>query len=268
MKRVEIINSFPLEIIDIGNENINKKNNNCISSKIVDDYFIKVLDRQKIEKLYSGDYFYLWHLYYEEIIKYVNLNKIFGLVETSDGKFVEIQRRISREKIFDIGSCNIKQFDEMLTLYKTILDYIDKLLAARKTDKLLGLESAIWNFSSDGNLFDIDPPRILMADSDTSFTRKDNLEHITVTKYRNFDKIGMRLNLLATFLLSIKDKNFIIENLPENYFTILLKELNAFLNKDDQKKIIEAIGNDDQNLYNSHPVKVIKKLYKGEMKNG
>lgn len=264
MKRIEAINSFPVDILDIGKENINNKNNNCLSSKTVDNYFIKVLDREKINRLYSGDYFYLWRLYYEEVSKHVNLNKIYGLVETDDGKFIEIQKRIPQGKIFDIGTGNVKQFDEIFRLYKKILEYIDKLLVARQHDKIIGLEAAIWNFSLDGDLFDIDPPRILLQDIDSSFTRKNNREHIIVTTYRNFDEIGMRLNLLATFLLSIKDKNFIIEDLPENYFTILLEELTDYLNKKQKKKLAETIYEADKIPYDSHPAKVIKKLYKGE----
>lgn len=53
-------------------------------------------------------------------------------------------------------------------------------------------ETAIWNFTIDGVVFDLDPPKILKNDIDSSFTRKDDTDHKKRTLYRSFDEIGMK----------------------------------------------------------------------------
>lgn len=76
MKRIEIIEKFPMDIFEqLTFDGRKQKSNNMLYNMIIDNYFLKVLNRDKIEFLYDGDYFKLWRKYYEEIKKMLMLIK-------------------------------------------------------------------------------------------------------------------------------------------------------------------------------------------------
>lgn len=151
----------------------------------------------------------------------------------------------------------------MLSLYKKKFIYINKIVSLNNEQSFkLGLETAIWNFNTDGKFFDIDPPRLLMLGENSSFTRKNDNVHFERTMYRNFNEVGMKLNLIATFILGLRDKNFIINDLPSDYKCMLIELLYDNLVFNDQKMIKDYLNdlNEDVILFDGHPLKILKKL--------
>ena len=207
---------------------------NCQTKGEVNDVFFKKLNTTKIKKLYSGDYLSLFNEYYNLLQGKVKTNKIIALLY-KDNDIFEFSQLIAKEKFLD--NANIFQWDDISNLFDIILLEINACVNYNKSSKImLGIETAIWNFTIDGILFDLDPPKILKKTEDTSFTRKEDINHIKRTIYRSFDETGMKINLLVTLILGEKHNSFIIKNKPDNYLIILLKKiLDSYTKEDDRK---------------------------------
>lgn len=233
---------------------------NCQTKGEVNDVFFKKLNTTKIKKLYSGDYLSLFNEYYNLLQGKVKTNKIIALLY-KDNDIFEFSQLIDKEKFLD--NANVFQWDDISNLFDIILLEINACVNYNKSSKIkLGIETAIWNFTIDGILFDLDPPKILKKTEDTSFTRKEDINHIKRTIYRSFDETGMKINLLVTLILGEKHNSFIIKNKPDNYLIILLKKiLDSYTKEDDRKKLVENLYNgvSANEMFVDHPIEILRR---------
>lgn len=266
IKKCYIIKELPQKIIEtVLNQNDNSPKvmtSNTISSGVIEGrIFYKKLNMEKIRKLYQGDYIELWKNNYELLSKILPLNQIYGIIEKDDGSIYEFSKAIEEDKFLSGGTKQTwSQFED---LYIKILNYINTIIAYQKESKnLIGMETAIWNFTIDGKLFDLDPPRLLQLQEDSSFTKKDDINQSKRTIYRNFTEIGMKTNLLATTIIGMRDGNFSIPNLPNNWCDILIQELIESIQNSRQKNKIETVLNGKANFnpnFTKHPIDIILK---------
>ncbi len=129
-------------------------------------------------------------------------------------------------------------------------------------DIKIGFETAIWNFTIDGILFDFDPPKILKTNEDTSFTREDDINHVKRTIYRSFDEIGMKTNLLVTLILGEKHNSFIIKNKPDNYIGILIDKIKkSFTSENYCNNFITSLkeGVLEKEFFIDHPIEILRR---------
>lgn len=266
IKKCYIIKELPQKIIEtVLNQNDNSPKvmtSNTISSGVIEGrIFYKKLNMEKIRKLYQGDYIELWKNNYELLSKILPLNQIYGIIEKDDGSIYEFSKAIEEDKFLSGGTKQAwSQFED---LYIKILNHINTIIAYQKESKnLIGMETAIWNFTIDGKLFDLDPPRLLQLQENSSFTKKDDINQSKRTIYRNFTEIGMKTNLLATTIIGMRDGNFSIPNLPNNWCDILIQELIESIQNSRQRNKIETVLNGKANFnpnFTKHPIDIILK---------
>lgn len=264
IKKCYIIKEVPQKIIEtVLNQNDNSPKvmtSNTISSGVIEGrIFYKKLNMEKIRKVYQGDYIELWKNNYELLFKILPLNQIYGIIEKDDGSIYEFSKAIEEDKFLSGGTKQTwSQFED---LYIKILNHINTIIAYQKESKnLIGIETAIWNFTIDGKLFDLDPPRLLQLQENSSFTKKDDINQSKRTIYRNFTEIGMKTNLLATTIIGMRDGNFSIPNLPNNWCNILIQELIESIQNSGQRNKIETVLNGKAKFnpnFTKHPIDII-----------
>lgn len=233
---------------------------NCIEKGHFNNIFYKKLNQTKIYELYKGDYLSLFNEYYTTINQIIKTNKILGIIQNEKGIF-EFSELLDEKKFLDDG--NTFDWIEILNLFDKILFYINACIRYNCIRKeKIGFETAIWNFTIDGILFDLDPPKILKNSIDTSFTRKDDVNHIKRTLYRSFDEIGMKFNLLVTLILGEKHNSFIIKNQPNNYIEILIDRIiKSTASNLIRKQIIESLinGIKEKENFIGHPIEIVRR---------
>ena len=235
---------------------------NCQTKGELNDVFFKKLNTSKIKKLYSGDYLSLFNEYYNLLQGKVKTNKIIALLY-NDNDIFEFSQLIDKEKFLD--NANVFQWDDISNLFDSILLEINACVNYNKSSKIkLGIETAIWNFTIDGILFDLDPPKLLKKTEDTSFTRKEDINHIKRTIYRSFDETGMKTNLLVTLILGEKHNSFIIKNKPDNYLEVLLwKIINSYDDESKKEKLVENLlnGVSINDNFIGHPIEILRREF-------
>lgn len=261
-----IIKDIPKNIIEIvmnrKNDKPNVMTSNTISSGIIEDnIFYKKLNIDKIRQIYKGDYIELWKTNYKILSKIVPLNQIYGIIENEDGNIYEFSKAIQEDRFLSGGKAQTwSQFED---LYIKVLNYINTIIQYQKqSKKIIGMETAIWNYTIDGKLFDLDPPRLLQSQEDSSFTRKHDINQSKRTIYRNFTEIGMKTNLLATTIIGMRDGNFSIPNLPNNWLDILTQDLIQSIENGKKKDKIDGILNQKTKFnsnFTKHPIDIILK---------
>ena len=233
---------------------------NCIAKGSLNNIFFKKLNLTKICELYNGDYLSLFDEYYTILNKIINTNRIFGIIQNEQGIF-EFSELLDEIKLLDNG--NSFEWIEILNLFDKILtDINDCVRYNNVSEEKIGLETAIWNFTIDGILFDLDPPKILKNSIDTSFTRKGDIDHEKRTLYRSFDEIGMKFNLLVTLILGEKHNSFIVKNQPNNYIEILIKRIiRSSTNNLTKKEIIDNLANgiSEKENFIGHPIEIVRR---------
>ncbi len=233
---------------------------NCIAKGSLNNIFFKKLNLTKICELYNGDYLSLFDEYYTILNKIINTNRIFGIIQNEQGIF-EFSELLDEIKLLDNG--NSFEWIEILNLFDKILTDINNCVRYNNvSEEKIGLETAIWNFTIDGILFDLDPPKILKNSIDTSFTRKGDIDHEKRTLYRSFDEIGMKFNLLVTLILGEKHNSFIVKNQPNNYIEILIKRIiRSSTNNLTKKEIIDNLANgiSEKENFIGHPIEIVRR---------
>ena len=236
---------------------------NCLIKGEKNGIFCKELNLDKINKLYHGDYLSLFKKYYIILKQILPINNILGLAFINNSLY-EFSESINKTKFLDEG--NNFEFWQIRKLFNDILYYINNVLAFKeRSDIEIGFETAIWNFTIDGLLFDLDPPKLLLKNEDSTFTRKEDENHIRRTIYRSFNEIGMKSNLLVTFILGMKHNSFIVNNLPSNYLDILIKDIiNSINNTKIKQKFLKDLtfGISKDEIFLGHPIEIIRKELK------
>ena len=233
---------------------------NCIAKGKSNNIFFKKLNLTKIQKLYKDDYLSLFDEYYTILSKIIKTNRIFGIIQNEKGIF-EFSELLDETKLLDDG--NSFEWVEILDLFNKIL--IDINACVRYNDiseEKIGFETAIWNFTIEGVLFDLDPPKILKNSIDSSFTRKDDTDHKKRTIYRSFDEIGMKFNLLVTLILGEKHNSFIVKKQPNNYIKILVERIIKSSTTDLIKnQIIDNLVNGilEKENFIGHPIEIVRR---------
>ena len=238
------------------------KTSNSLKKGRKGNVFFKKLDVNKIKQLYGGDYIKLFYKYYNLISKIIKTNNIIGIINYEEYLY-EFSNYIDESKLLDNG--NKFEWEELYKLFCFILEEINICVKynAKNLNKI-GFETAIWNFSIDGTLFDLDPPKILLNNEDSSFTRKDDINHCKRTIYRSFTEIGMKVNLLITLILGQRHNSFSIKNLPKDYLEILLNSIfESITSKELKEKLISEIkyGVNKDNMFINHPVELLRREY-------
>lgn len=195
-----------------------------------EEFFYKVLNSKKIAERYDGDYIELWKEYYRTIKQYVDLIDYCGIMETDSGEIIEISKCIPKEKMIEGTPIEWKKFYE---IYLKILREINSLV--KHYNGKVGMDTSIWNFTINGELFDLDPPRLFKG-KESVFSNKKDKGHYERTFYRNFTEEGMKTNLLATILLGLSKGNIIVNNKDANYISRLLEGL---INSFDEQEVIK-----------------------------
>lgn len=217
-----------------------------------EEFFYKILNSKKIAERYSGDYIEFWKEYYRTIKQYVDLIDYCGIMETDSGEIIEISKCIPKEKMIEGTPIGWEKFYE---IYLKILREIN-LLVTHYNGKV-GMDTSIWNFTTNGELFDLDPPRLFKG-KESVFSNKKDKGHYERTFYRNFTEEGMKTNLLATILLGLSKGNIIVNNKDTNYISRLLEGLiNSF---DEQEVIKKKLFSNNNQFYDfeNHPIKIIR----------
>ena len=275
IKNSYIIEKIPTELIEyamMDSDGIPRiRTSNTIANGIIESqFFYKKLNSEKIRKLYKGNYIQLWKENYEILKNIIPLNDIYCIVENENGEIYEFSKSISGDKFLSGGT--IQSWKDLEGLYLKILNYINRIIQYQKTSKkLIGIETAIWNFTIDGKLFDLDPPRFLKDKEDSSFTRKDDINQCKRTIYRNFTEIGMKTNLLATVIIGLQDGNFFIPDLPTYWIEKLTKHLIQSIEDNNRrqkvKEILSKKGNFKSN-FTKHPIDIILEAKNKEILGG
>lgn len=233
---------------------------NCLAKGYKDNIFFKKLNKNKIKKLFNGDYILLFDEYYRIIKQLIKINRIYGISIDDNADIYEFSELLEESKFLDNG--NTFEWNEILLLFKRILFEINNCVRYNcSSEEKIGFETAIWNFNIDGILFDLDPPKILKLNEDTTFTRKDDIHHIKRTLYRSFDEIGMKVNLLVTLILGQKHNSFIVKNQPDNYIEILIdKMMRSFTSEEVKNKFLINLVNgvSTEELFVDHPIEILR----------
>lgn len=251
---VELINS-------VSYLNSGYPTSNCLAKGYKDNIFFKKLNKEKIKKLFGGDYVSLFDEYYRIIKRLIKTNNIFGITIDDNGDIYEFSELLEESKFLDNG--NTFDWSEILSLFEKILFEINSCVRYNcSSEEKVGFETAIWNFNIDGVLFDLDPPKILKLNEDTTFTRKDDIHHIKRTLYRSFNEIGMKVNLLVTLILGEKHNSFIVKSQPDNYIEILIdKIVSSFTSEQVKNKFLEDLVNgvSNEEMFIDHPVEILRR---------
>ena len=233
---------------------------NCLVKGSTNEVFFKKLNVDKIKKIFKGNYLLLFDEYYNIIRILVKTNNILGII-SHEGNIYEFSKVLDKNKFLDEG--NSFEWEKILELFDKILFEINNCVRYNyNRSEKIGFETAIWNFTIDGILFDLDPPKILKINEDTSFTRKEDINHVKRTIYRSFDEIGMKTNLLVTLILGEKHNSFIVKNQPNNYIEILInKIIKSFTNETVREKFIANLrdGISIRENFIDHPIEILRR---------
>ena len=238
-----------------------KTSNTIASGTIKNALFYKRLNSEKIRNLFKGNYIRLWQENYEILKRIIPLNDRFGIIEIEDGSIYEFSKIIEEDRFLSGGTTH--NWNDLEKLYLKILNYINRIIQYQREKKqLIGIETAIWNFTIDGKLFDLDPPRFLKNGIDSTFTRKEDINQCKRTIYRNFTETGMKTNLLATIIIGLKDGNFSIPDLPKNWLEISIRYLLNSIEDKNKRQQMEKILRGNSNFksnFTKHPIDIILK---------
>lgn len=219
--------------------------------------FYKKLNTKKIAERYSGDYIELWKEYYYKVRQYVELANFYGIIQTDYGDIFEISEYMQPNEILENTPI---EWEKFYKVYLKILEEINKII--EQYGGQIGIDTSIWNFTIDGKLFDLDPPRIFKG-KDSIFSNEKDKGHYNRTFYRNFTEEGMKTNLLATILLGIKKGNIIIKNKSSNYLEQLLNSLiDTFKEKEAIKGKLFGSNTNQLSDFTNHPIKIIRNILK------
>ena len=225
------------------------------SGKIIVDkvhYFVKELRADRI--VFSPDqYIKLYQEYYHKLNSVIKTSASYGMWHI-DNKVIEIQPFIDRQHIMMRG---IKlEWKALKKSYIKILCDIDRVQETYGTKNFspVGIETAIWNFSTDGRLYDFNPVRLY--DPNCLFTTSNDIDMLEKTKFRNFSPFGMKLNLLATIGIAVKNKDFILQNTPDSWF-IELKSILGDNLKMQENEQADMLNSPPSNLPKWHPLQII-----------
>ena len=248
------------KLLECTSNNDGYTTSNCLLKASIGNLFIKKLNVIKIKHLYKGDYLDLFRDYYTKIRKLIDTNHVLGLIE-KDGEIYEFSKLLKKESLLD--DANSFEWKDIKNLFCRVLENINNCVRYNiETNEKIGFETAIWNFTIDGTLFDLDPPKILKKTEDSSFTRKEDENHIKRTIYRSFDETGMKLNLLVTLLLGEKHNSFIIKNKPDNYINELIEEImKSFINKEECIRLFDRLqeGLSEKETFIDHPIELLRR---------
>ena len=232
---------------------------NCLVKGSTNEVFFKKLNVDKIKRNFEGNYLLLFDEYYNTIRNLVETNNILGII-SHEGNIYEFSRVLDKNKFLD--ESNAFEWEKILELFDKILFGINNCVRYNyNRSEKIGVETAIWNFTIDGILFDLDPPKILKITEDTSFTRKEDVNHVKRTIYRSFDEIGMKTNLLVTLILGEKHNSFIVKNQPNNYIEILINRIiKSFTNETVCEKFIANLrdGISIRESFIDHPIEILR----------
>jgi len=218
---------------------------------------IKKINVEKVRNLYNGNYCDFVMKYYnkiKEIIPTVPLHDSFYL----DNSIYEIQELVLDSKLLESGS--LFEWEEILKLYNKILKYIDDITYYNIIGNVkVGLDTSIWNFTIDGRNFDFSPPRMILENGSSMFTRLNDQEHYRRTYYRNFDSEGMKLNLTVTLFNAILNNKILINNININWkeeiVSILAENVSG-----DMKYQITSKNLEETYEFRKHPLKLLKEM--------
>lgn len=221
------------------------------------EFYVKKLNFDKINNLYSKDYKQLWANYYNTLSKIMPVNKSYGIVETDSREYFEISKKIDSSTIMNNG--NSFEWKSFFNLFQKTLQYTTNLEDyCNKTGQQIGFDSSIWNFTINGLYFDLNPPR--MEYSGALFARNNDFAHQNRTIFRNYNSLGIKTNTLATTILGM-NKNFFIKDIPKNWLDVLCEELKSTIKKDSEREYFDSYlnGEDCVNfLFNKHPLEIIR----------
>ncbi len=218
-------------------------------------YFIKELRMERVI-IPAQDYIKLYIDYYKKLNNVIETYPSFGLWQI-DGKIIEIQPFIEKEDIMMRG--NVLSWKTLRKAYLQILTDIDKIQKTygQKNFTPVGVETAIWNFSTEGKLYDFNPVRLY--NEDCLFTTSRDADMVEKTKFRNFSPIGMKINLLATIGIAVKNKDFILKDNPTSWFLELKAILKTNIKQQDSSFLTVF---SQRNLPKWHPLQIISNFQK------
>ncbi len=226
---------------------------------IVDNehYFIKELRNERI--IFPPDqYIKLYQEYYRKLNSAIEICPSYGMW-CVDNKVFEVQPFISSQCIMMRGA--VLDWKTLKKSYAKILQDIDLVHRTYGTKDFspIGIETAIWNFSTDGCLYDFNPVRLY--DANCLFTTTNDPDMIEKTKFRNFSPFGMKVNLLATVGIAVKNKDFILQNNPDNWFLELKSILRDNL-KAQNSENVDLLEN-QTDFPKWHPLQIINNFNRG-----
>lgn len=242
-------------MININNEDFIDINNTSFVNGLSyitinrENYIVKRLNKQKIDLVFSGDYILLAREYIRKLNEIIPCVEDLGLLNFSDYIY-EIQRQID-DNLF-VDNNNIFYWRDILNLYKNILEYITEI----KKVSGLGIDTAIWNFSINGQAFDFSPPRLINNINRELFTRKNDKDHYIRTYYRCMTDDGMRLSLLTSLLHTIYGKKIIIVDINNISIEQVINEL--LLSSNNKDYLVNNLCNSEFKSFNKHPINVIQ----------
>lgn len=221
---------------------------------IIDNYFYKKINMPKVMERYDGNYVKLLIEYYRLLSKIIRCNDLIEIIE-NDGDIYEVSVALDSNHI--LHNNKDISFEEMKRLLILVLDEINKLEFSNVRG--LGIDSAIWNYTSNGVFFDYDPPKIFSENS--LFIPKNDDDYRKRVIYRNFNYNGMRANTLGTVFLGNHNWNFNIVNLPNNYAESYVDIfLSSLPSKNDREIFKQSIfGESDCYEFDKHPINIIRK---------
>ncbi len=220
-------------------------------------YFIKELRKERI--IFPPDqYIKFYQEYYHKLNSAIETYPSYGMW-CIDNKVFEVQPFIANQSIMMRGT--LLDWNTLKKTYTKILQDIDSVQRkyGTKDFSFVGIETAIWNFSTDGRLYDFNPVRLYNANC--LFTTTNDPDMLEKTKFRNFSPFGMKVNLLATVGIAVKNKDFILQNNPNNWFLELKSILRDNLKAQDSEKVDLLENQTDFPKW--HPLQIINNFNRG-----
>ena len=212
MTKVSLLKDLPEDVINIALDDsdylsTNKSGYMIAYKKVLyaeKEYFLKKFSREKLTSVYQGDYIEKVTKYYRKLKEHLELINIYAILITDDKYIIEIDEYIQQDLLMENGI----EFtlETICEFSNTIVKYIDEICNAYeyRDNTRIGIDSAMWNFTKEAKFIDLNPPRIYSDEiSEVElFVRPNDIDHYRRTLYRNFTREGMKLNFLATIILS------------------------------------------------------------------
>ncbi len=168
-------------------------------------FFIKALNAEKLHRLYGGDYGLLWGRYIKKVLPVVSCIPVLGLLEVAPGHYLDISN-YCRTVVDDVAET--LKWDQIYSCFCSIVNSVESLsiqYPGRVDGSVsVGIDTAFWNFSVDGKLIDLHPPRFETDEAigrTAIFSRPGETEHFKMLRYRTLTVEGMILNALATVVM-------------------------------------------------------------------